>query len=325
MLSPFLSRLSKTPTPAAGLALGIASLSLLWESQLPSGGSIQWTGAILAAAIGMALVIKFSLNPKLLWTELSHPVVGSVIPTLAMATMLISISVRTVEPDLGTFLWFAAVTAHFAFLLGFIYHRAQDLHLTHMVPSWFVPPIGPVVAVLSTPTPEFLPLSQAILWFGIGAYAIMLPLMIHRLTFKAEIPAAAKPTIAIMAAPPNLCLAGYLAYAGHTPSTMLVIILLGLGIVMSVVVYMAFWELLRLPFSPAYSAFTFPTVIAASATMKTAGFVETVGFSQELADGLHQWGFVQLTIATVVVAYVALRYLQFYSPRADTTVPQAES
>jgi len=191
-----------------------------------------------------------------------------------------------------------------------------------MVPSWFIPPIGPVVAVLCTPTPELMPVSGALLIFGLGSYAIMLPLMLHRMMFRGEVPMAAKPTIAIMAAPPNLCLAGYLAFAQH-PDTILVIVLLGLGILLSAVVYLAFWELLRLPFSPAYAAFTFPTVIAATATFKTASFLDEQGFSTDVVYSLQQWGFIQLTIATAIVSYVAFRYLAYYSagPKTQSSAP----
>ncbi len=315
MVTPVVSRLARTPTPTGGLALGIASLAMVWEQLLPSGGSIQWAGATIAGAICLALIIKFTLNPKILWLELSHPVIGSVVPTLAMALMIVSVTVSQLDTGLAIALWLLAIIAHFCFLVAFMAHRLQDWHLTPMNPSWFVPPIGPVVAVLTTPAPGLLPISETILWFGLGSYAVMLPLMIHRIMFKAEFPAAAKPTIAILAAPPNLCLAGYLTFTGHTADTTLVIGLLMLGTLMSVVVYLAFWELLRLPFSPAYAAFTFPTVIAASATFQAAKFMHEIGFSNDLVQALNQWGFVQITIATAIVAYVALRYTRYYGPR----------
>ena len=192
-----------------------------------------------AAVIAVMLVLKFMANPRTLFVELAHPMVGSVIPTLAMATMVISASLGKALPLAASGLWLAAVAAHVGFLVVFAVHRGHDPHLTHMVPSWFVPPIGPVVAVLIVSSPAFHGIVWGLLWFGILSYAVMLPLMLHRLIFRDMVPIAAKPTIAILAAPPNLCLAGYLTFQ-TAPDPTLVLILLGLGTVMAVVVYLAF-------------------------------------------------------------------------------------
>jgi tellurite resistance protein TehA-like permease len=93
--------------------------------------------------------------------------------------------------------------------------------------------------------------------------------MIYRLVFCESVPDAAKPTIAIMAAPASLSLAGYLTVT-QDPSPVLVALLFGIAILMTVVIYAAFFHLLRLPFGPAYAAFIFPMVIGATALFKMA-------------------------------------------------------
>ncbi|MBN2752443.1 MAG: TDT family transporter [Rhodospirillaceae bacterium] len=315
-----MSRLNAFPSPAGGLALGIASLAWAWEVQVPSDGAIQTGGALIAAVIAGLLTLKFVFNPRTLMLELAHPVIGSVIPTMAMASMVVSVSIGKVSSSAASFLWLTAVVAHIGFLILFTVHRAREPRLHHMVPSWFVPPIGPVVAVLSIPDVVFRPLAEGLLWFGIVSYAVMLPLMLHRLIFSAEVPVPAKPTIAILAAPPNLCLAGYLTF-NPSPNSVLVLILLGLGALMAVVVYLAFWELLRLPFSPGYAAFTFPTVIAATASFKAAAFLERQGFAAETIAMVRGWGGIELVIATLVVGYVALRYVLHYGRPVPLRAP----
>lgn len=99
----------------------------------------------------LALVVKFVFHPKVLWQELTHPVVGSVIPTFAMALMVISKAVGLYAPATGLMLWLAAIAIHIIFLAAFVYYRAIDFNLDHMVPSWFVPPIGIIVAAVSFP------------------------------------------------------------------------------------------------------------------------------------------------------------------------------
>ena len=306
------NRLANFPTPAGGLALGIASLAGVWQGQFPETAGLAAAGALIAAGIAIPLIAKFALNPRMLMTELAHPVVGSVIPTLAMAAMVISASLGKALPAAGVALWLLAIAAHALFLGAFTVHRARDPRLVHMVPSWFVPPIGIVVAVLTVPNPEWRDLASVLLLFGIAAYAVMLPAMLHRLIFREGVASPAKPTIAIMAAPPNLCLAGYLSFTPD-PNLLTTVVLLGLGILMAVVVYIGFWELLRLPFSPGYAAFTFPTVIAANATFRAAAYFETAGIAPEAVAPLHQWGTIELAIATVVVGYVALRYVGNYA------------
>ena len=67
--------------------------------------------------------------------------------------------------------------------------------------------------------PILEPVAHATLVFGLLVYAVMLPLMVYRLIFSHEVPDAAKPTIAIMAAPASLSLAGYLTVtANPSPS-----------------------------------------------------------------------------------------------------------
>lgn len=315
MLSVFKTRFAAFPTPAGGLALGIASLASLWGARLDGATAIAAAGAAVAAAIVFCLIVKFAANPRLLLSDVAHPVAGSVLPTAAMATMVVS---RSLPQDWAAPVWLAAVAVHGLLLAAFLAFRIPVFRPAHMVPSWYVPPIGPVVAVLTLPDPRFSALAEGILWFGIASYAAMLAPMLARLIFAAEVPDAAKPTIAILAAPPNLCLAGYLSFE-TAPSALVVLPLLSVGLVMTAAVYLGMARLLRLPFSPGYAAFTFPLVISANATLKAAAFLAAT--APGAAAGLEFWGNLELAVATLTVAYVALRYGLAYGRRvADAAV-----
>lgn len=306
-------KLAAYPTPSAGLALGIASLGISWEHAFPLGGSAQLTTALIAAVMIALVFAKFALHPKVLWNELAHPVIGSVIPTAAMAAMVVSASIGKFNPAGGTLMWYCAVAAHLLFLSVFVVNRARNFNLQHMVPSWFVPPIGIVVAVLTVPNEAARGLAEGLLTFGIASYAVLLPMMLYRLIFVENIADAAKPTIAIMAAPPSLCLAGYLSFV-EQPQLLLTLVLLGLAMLMTVLIYIAFWRLLRLPFSPGYAAFTFPMVISATAMFKASTFAATV-LPAELAAQLHSFAMVELAVATLVVSYVAYRYVNHFGAK----------
>lgn len=319
MLNISRHRFTNVPTPMAGLALGIASLGWAWENTGLFAGGAQLLGAFIAAMLLLILTVKFVLHPQLLMQDLAHPVVGSVVPTFAMATMVVS---KAVAGNLGTGLWLFAVALHLVFLVTFAWHRLKDFQLHHMVPSWFVPPIGIIVADVASPGGAFDPLAQVLLWFGIVCYAVMLPMMLYRLIFCAEVPDAAKPTIAIMAAPASLSLAGYLTVTAE-PAPVLVAVLLGIAVLMTALIYLAFIKLLRLPFSPGYAAFTFPMVIGATALFKVATLAESLGLDTVAINQLRWMAEGELVIATLVVSYVALRFAQNFNPLRKALVELA--
>ncbi|QYJ81221.1 TDT family transporter [Shewanella aegiceratis] len=297
------------PTPMAGLALGIASLGWCWENFTELHGYGQWAGAALASVLLAVLSVKFFFHNHLLRQDLAHPVVGSVVPTFAMATMVVSNSLGQFFPVAGDALWLAAVALHIVFLVSFIYHRAKDFELHHMVPSWFVPPVGIVVADVSfSGNPVLATIAQGTLVFGMLAYAVMLPMMIYRLMFTYEVPDAAKPTLAILAAPASLSLAGYLTVT-VTPSPVIIALLFGIAVLMTAIIYLAFYKLLRLPFSPGYAAFTFPMVIGSTALFKMANWMVVEGLEAEYVQQVRDLAALELVVATVVVVYVALRYI----------------
>ncbi|QUJ66937.1 TDT family transporter [Photobacterium sp. GJ3] len=304
-------KIAAVPTPMAGLALAIASLGWCWENALPFHGFAQLGGAMIAAALLLGLAVKFVLHPNLLWQDLKHPVVGSVVPTFSMALMVISHAMGPFLPLTGQIIWLGAVVMHLIFLVCFIYHRLSGFSLHHMVPSWFVPPVGIIVADVAFPGGIMSPLAHGLLVFGLSAYALMLPVMIYRLIFCHEVPDAAKPTIAILAAPASLSLAGYLTVTAQ-PSVLMVALLASIGLLMTMVIYLALVRLLRLPFTPAYAAFTFPMVIGATALYKTAQWMSTQSVLSDYAGQIETLALAELFIATVVVGYVIVRYLTFY-------------
>ncbi|MGR5237042.1 TDT family transporter [Vibrio alfacsensis] len=297
------------PTPMAGLALGIASLGWCWENFAELHGYGQWISAGIASVLLMILTVKFFFHNHLLRQDLAHPVVGSVVPTFAMATMVVSNSLGHFFPTVGNALWLFAVVLHIVFLVTFIYHRAKDFELHHMVPSWFVPPVGIIVADVSfSGNPTLAPIAYGALMFGMVAYAVMLPIMIYRFMFTHEIPDAAKPTMAILAAPASLSLAGYLNVTSD-PSPVIIALLFGIAVLMTAIIYLAFFKLLRLPFSPGYAAFTFPMVIGATALFKMAHWMETHGLATHYVNQVRGLATVELIVATVVVVYVSMQYI----------------
>jgi exfoliative toxin A/B len=316
MIRSIHSSLAKVPTPMAGLALGIASVLWCWESFMPLHGLAQLAGALIGGLLLLVLCIKFILHPRVLLQDLAHPVVGSVVPTFSMGIMVISVSLCRFSLTAGAALWCFAVVLHLGFLLTFAVYRYRVIELHHLIPSWFVPPIGIIVAAVSVPAiPVLHVVALGLQYFGMICYALMLPAMLYRFIFTHAIPDAAKPTIAIMAAPASLSLAGYLTVSPH-PSPVIVAVLLGIALLMTLLIYTAFFHLLRLPFSPGYAAFTFPMAIGATALFKTTRQFANWGVSRQYVAQLQMLANIELLLASVIIAYVAIRYACNYFPVA---------
>ena len=310
-LSHLPQRLAWVPTPLAGLALGLASLGWCIENLGGFAGRAQLAGAVLGLGLLCILCGKFLLHPRLLREDLAHPVIGSLLPTSAMTTMLVAKALSEFFPEFSQGLWLFAVTAHAGMLCSFILHRARGFRLNHLLPSWFVPPVGIIVAALTCPAAEQLWLARLLLGFGLFSLAVLLPLTLYRLLFGSDIPDAAKPTLAILAAPASLALAGYLSVS-ETPSLFVVALLFGVAVLLTLVVWLAFLRLLRLPFSPGFSAFTFPMVIGATAQFKVAQYLSAQGIWGDEAVWVVILARIELGVAIAIVGYVCLRYLLFF-------------
>jgi exfoliative toxin A/B len=79
--------------------------------------------------------------------------------------------------------------------------------------------------------------------------------------------------------------------------------------------------LLRIPFFPSYSAFTFPFVITAIALKGTATYLSNtgrgIGLLTQSIPLLELW-------ATVAVLYVLFRYLRFLLAASPVPAPQPQ-
>ncbi len=314
MVRAAITEASRIPTPLGGLALGIASLGWCLENVFPLGGLGQLAGAAAAAILLLLLVAKFILHPSRLGEDLAHPVAGSVLPTFAMAAMVISRCVGLGLPEVGRIIWLIAVGLHLTLLAAFIGRRLLDPQFKQMVPSWFIPPVGIVTAALTVPDgmsgDSFHALAYGLMTFGVLSYFLLLPPMVYRMIFHHhEIVDAAKPTIAILAAPASLSLAGYLSVESD-PSVVLCAALLGIALLMTAVIYLTLVRLLRLPFSPAYASFTFPLVIGATALFKASEFFAAFPGHEEFAGIVRLLAAGELTVAILVVGFVCALYLR---------------
>lgn len=300
-------RLSNLPVAVSGLALGTAGLGNILASELHY--SFRYICAIIALLILILVAVKKLSHPKVLWNEISHPVAGSFIPAFDMALMVVAGILVKHNQIIGQGLWYFAIILHLVFAVSFIYHRYKNFDLNHMLPSWFVPPVGIIVACVTGEAMQVPTFTHIIFYIGFICYVFLLPVMMYRLIFGDRIQDSQLPSFAIMGAPASLCLAGYLT-AFNEPNQIIVGVLLSLSLMMTSLVIISMIRInhYRIRFMPIYASFTFPLAIGATALIKYAHFL---GLNTVSGRFWHQIGIAEMTAATIVVSWVLIMMSRF--------------
>lgn len=296
--------LATLPVPLAGLTLGLASLAQLVQQISGSSGLLSLSLSLLAGALWLLLPLKLLADPKLCWQQLQDPLAGSVAPTMAMALLVLS---QSTGGKVRLVLWSAGVALHLLLLLIFLRARLRHWQLSQMLPSWFVPPVGILVAVVSAPARVPTPFAAGLFGFGALMFALLLPLMLYRLILLPAPAAAQQSTLAILAAPASLTLVAYLAYCHQLqqlPDLLLCAGLYMLAMLLNLLVWLLLVRLLRAPFHPGFAALTFPLVIGSLASLQFSQLCSQHAGLADLALVSHQLALGQLTLASLVLLYV---------------------
>ena len=116
------------PVALTGLALGISGISGAFGTFL--GDIPVYVGDLISFFLVIVIFIKDCLHFDQLKKELSHPTLGSFIPTLDMTLMVLAGFIANYYLTLGRILWLIAIAVHVIFCFIFFYHRAKDFDLS---------------------------------------------------------------------------------------------------------------------------------------------------------------------------------------------------
>lgn len=308
-----MSFVRRIPLPMSALALGCAGLGNLL---LPYSAALRVACGVVAAFVVLLVLARIVLDFKGVRTELGNPAVLAVFPTLFMALMLLATYLKPVAPAPALALWIVALGMQLLVVAAFITKFVVRLDATRVLPSWFLVFVGFVVASVTSPAFNLQPLGSVLLYVGLAGYALVLPVIVRRVVKGGALPAPALPTLGIFAAPPSLCLAGYLAVAVQK-QTPVVYGLLGVALASLLFVLVSLPKILRTPFAPAYAALTFPMVISAIAVKQTQAFFATAGSPLPAAAVP-----VMDALAVAAVVYVLVRYALFLALPAAKPQPE---
>ncbi|MGF1725684.1 TDT family transporter [Photobacterium nomapromontoriensis] len=311
-MTAFAHALLRIPTAQSALALATTGTGLAWSLFIPEAtGWIRGMCAVIGAGLLAPVILKYLVHRQQFIQDLRHPLYGSLMAPMSMTMLVLADYLSSIHVQSAKLLWYPALMLHLSMMLFFFFCQLKHFRLINLYPSWFLYPVGAISGTLAGPQLGHHAFALAMTEICIGIYFIMLPVVLYRLCFAGRLPRPARPTLAIMAAPVNLALTAYLLNV-EQPDPILTGALAGVGITMTILVYLCYFNLLKQRFQPSLAAVTFPSVISAVALERLTQWL-TVDYPQWA--WLERLGIFELVIATGLVLWVTWNYLGLYWPQ----------
>jgi tellurite resistance protein len=275
--------------------MGLGGVGLAWRQ---AGISLGAPGAIGEAVLALAALVWLTVvgmqalralrHTEAFLAELRHPVRVAFAAAPTIGLLILSAAAWPYSPSLGGTIWGIAAALHLLvamlILRRIVAGRGEPAMLA---PPLLIPFVGNILAPAFGAQMGFVDASWMMFGVGLVLWLAVLPLLLYRLLGGPPIPAALKPTLIILVAPPAV---GALALIGLTggaggPS----LALTGVALLFAAVLLSLSAELARVPFSLAWWGSTFPS--AAFAVMVMAeGFPPAFGWvALLLTTGLTGW------------------------------------
>ena len=287
--------------------LGLAALGNLLAFY---GQGIRYLIGAPAIILLALLTAKAVMFPASIREGFANPVVAGVMAAYAMSITILSTYLAPFSQPAGRLMWFTGMLLHAVMIICFIRSYLLKFNIKKVFPSYFVMFVGIIAGSVTAPVFGLQAAGQLIFWTGFIAYLILIPVVLYRIYVVRQIPGPAVPTLAILAAPASLSLAGYLNSFSEKSMTM-ISMLTALSLIMFFLTLSQMPGMMKSGFSPAYSAFTFPFVISAAAIKGTAIFLSSnqiaPAFIAPLARVMELWAF-------VMVLFVLFSYIRFMLP-----------
>lgn len=308
--------IKKIPLPIAGVMLGFAALGNLLQS---FSESIRLVCGIISFILGLLLICKVIMYPAMIKEDMKNPIMAGVAATFPMAIMLLATYAKAFLGQGSIYIWYLGILIHLALIIYFTINFILKFNIKKVFTTYYIVYVGIAVSSVTAPAFEKTNIGTLAFWFAFISCLLLLIVVTYRYINFKDIPNPAKPLFCIYAAPVSLCLAGYIQSV-QTKSLSLIIFLGSLSLIIYLIVLFKLPKLLKLPFYPSYSAFTFPFVISGIAMKMTMGYLNKIGYNVEFLKFIV---LLQTIIATLLVVYTLYRYIVFLIPeKRDYSVTQ---
>lgn len=284
-----MNRLKEIPIPIAGLALGVLGLGNILPNE-----TLKYLCGFLGFILILTLVLKIIKYLNLIRKDFENPTLAAVFGTFPMALMVLS----TYFPE-GSSLWAVGLLIHISLIIYYSIRFLVKYELKTLHASAFIVYIGIGIATITSF--DYAPaICNFLLIFSAISAIILVPVFGYRY-IKYPVKDPLKPLICIYSAPASLIIVAYLQSSLYISKTVL-IILLAISIILFIFSIVKIVQYRKLEFYPSYSAYTFPFVITANATLNLTTYFPQITFI----------AWIQLIIAIILICYVLIKYLKIY-------------
>ncbi|CDR24146.1 TDT family transporter [Staphylococcus schweitzeri] len=298
--------LQKAPLVTSGLVLGLLGLgNLLKDISL----TLNAVCGIFAFLLWLHLLCTMFKNFNTVKEQLNNPLISSVFTTFFMSGFLGTTYLKaffsniTIINSLITPFWILCLVGIIGHMIVFSFKFLKGFSLVNVYPSWTVLLIGIAIAGLTAPVTGYYLIGKLSVIYGFLATCIILPIVFNRLKAY-PLQTSIKPNISTICAPFSLVSAAYVITFPET-NDFIAIILLILAQIFYFYIIIQLPKLLKEPFSPVFSAFTFPLVISATALKNSLPLLMFPIIWQCLL-------FFEILLATLIVFRVLVGYIQYF-------------
>ena len=221
-------------------------------------GAAHLLSMVVFAAVSVLYVAKGLRHPGAVVAEWQHPVKLAFFPAISIALVLMSVVMLDPAPGLARAMWLVAVPLQLFLTVSVVsgWISARSFQHGHLTPAWFIPAVGNVIVAIAGVPLGYVEISWFFTSVGLIFWIVMLVLVMNRLIFHDPLPVRLQPTLVILIAPPSVGFLAWVALVGGVDPFARV--LLNGAYLFTLIVAVQLPRLLRLPFSLAFWALSFP-------------------------------------------------------------------
>jgi tellurite resistance protein len=278
------SRLAHMPVTLFTVVMGLCGFTLALRAGETAVGIghlaselAHWFTMGIFAAIALGYLAKLLRHPGAVQAEWQHPVKLAFFPAISIALVLMSSVMLAAYPGLARAMWLIAVPMQLALTLAVVngWISARSFQHGHLSPAWFIPAVGNVIVAIAGVPLGYIEISWFFASVGLIFWIVMLVLVMNRLIFHDPLPERLQPSLVILIAPPSV---GYLAWVQLVGGVdEFARVLLNCAYLFSLIVAVQLPKLLKLPFSLAFWALSFPVAGAVLASLAHARMTGSAG------------------------------------------------
>lgn len=300
--------IEKIPLPICGVILALFSLGNLLNDTHP-------LLKVICATLGMIFLIliisKLILYPEKIKADFQNPILTSNSGTFSMSLMLLSTYLSPFIPNIAFGIWILGVALHILLMIYFTHHFIiHNFNILTVYPSYWIVYVGITMGAITAHAHNLEEIGIIFFIVGFIAMILTMPLIIYRYIKYTDIPNGNKPLICIFTAVLSILIVGYIN-SFNTISNEFLMVMYIFACILYIFAFVKFIEYRNLKFYPSFAAFSFPFVISGLATK---GVISKIGPNIILNNILN----IETVIATVIVAYVLMKYIKFLSRKSST-------